>query len=47
MLSIEISMTVVIDGLDVSYEDTIRVLQGGVSGEGGVGLSYSCGNLEG
>jgi hypothetical protein len=46
--NVEVSTTDVIDGLIVYHEGTIRVLQGGVSGEDGVvGLNYSCGNLGG
>ena len=47
-LSIKISTTDVMDGLIVSHEGTIRVLQDGVGGKDGVvGLTCSCGNLGG
>ena len=43
---VNISTTDVIDGLIVYCEGTIRVLQDGVgSGDGAVGLNYTCGNL--
>lgn len=42
----EVSMTDVIYDLIVYYEGTIRVLQSGVGGEGGiVGLDHINGNL--
>ena len=45
-LSIDASMTNVVDVLIVNHEGTIGVFQGGVGDEEGVvGLHYSCGNL--
>lgn len=46
VLNMEVSMTDVIYDLIVYYEGTIRVLQSGVGGEGGiVGLNHINGNL--
>ena len=46
MFDIEVATPDVLDGLIVYHEDTIRVLQGGVGSDDGVGPNYRCGNLE-
>ena len=45
--NVQVPLADVVDGLIVHHEDTIRVLQCGVSGQYGVvGLHHGCGHLE-